>query len=536
MEVPERRNGYPIVLTASRAEMSHYGCNPFRAFICTFPETISRWILEKYIKLETNEDGSSRYALYGLRKVESMLRDAFGEDSIVVSNYENLGKFIGKNTWLLGVSTMDPLGLAYVSTTYNSLIGFGGESLNAVEFKRLMNHPHIRQYGPKILVGGAGVWQIRDSGMQEQLGIDVLFQGEGENDLVDVVRKMHGGEDVPSYFKASRTDHSGSLPLISNAASYGMVEVTRGCGRGCKFCSITSRKKHSIPLDEIMKEVEVNIRGGSNSIFIATDDIFLYKCRERFKPDREAIVDLYRTIASYPGVEYILFSHASLAPVIHDEKLLEELTPILMEKTFWTPENGNVYKQPFVTTEVGIETGSARLMKKNMPGKALPFPVDNWPELVVRGIGIMNDYDWWPLCTIMTGQPDETEEDVIATLDLIDDLKAHNAKMFYTPLVFIPLEDAIHAREKMPSLENLSELQWEVLTRSWRNNIDFWHPGRKWLYNPMFFLSHWLWARWRHGKKATVPMMHLAGFPESFIPLKVGKSCDPEDCRADPRS
>jgi hypothetical protein len=29
---------------------------------------------------------------------------------------------------------MDPMGLAYVSTTYNSLIGFGGESLNAFEF------------------------------------------------------------------------------------------------------------------------------------------------------------------------------------------------------------------------------------------------------------------------------------------------------------------------------------------------------------------------------------------------------------------
>jgi hypothetical protein len=35
------------------------------------------------------------------------------------------------------------------------------------------------------------------------------------------------------------------------------------------------------------------------------------------------------------------------------------------------------------------------------------------------------------------------EEDVIATLNLIDDLRDHNAKMFYTPVLLIPLHDAV---------------------------------------------------------------------------------------------
>jgi len=95
-----------------------------------------------------------------------------------------------------------------------------------------------------------------------------------------------------------------------------------------------------------------------------------------------------------------------------------------------------------------------------MKGKALPFRVDNWPELVVQGIGLMNDFDWWPLCTIMTGQPEENEVDVHATLELIDDLKAHHAKMFYTPVPFIPLKDAVLSGCRRTSLKNLSELQW----------------------------------------------------------------------------
>jgi len=521
-------DGYPIVLTASRAEANEYDNNPFSAFICTFPQKLSGLALKEHLEnLAHNDDGTAQRTIYGLRKVESLLINEFGEGNVVVSHYDNLHKFIGKKTKILGVSSMDPMGLAYVSTTYNSLIGFGGEALNSAEFKRLMAHPSIKKYKPKVVVGGAGSWQISEAGMQKQLGIDVLFQGEGEADLIPVFKKLMNDKPVPTYFEAKKPNRT-KTPLIKHAACYGMVEITRGCGRGCQFCSPTNRTKHSFPLDYIMKEVDVNIKGGSNTIFTVTEDIFLYKSKPGFIPNREAIVKLYKTIASYPSVDYILLSHASLAPVIYDRKLLEELSPILLEKTRWTPKLTKSYSKPFVSVEVGIETGSVRLMKKYMKGKALPYTVDKWPELVVQGVGIMNDYDWWPLCTIMTGQPDETEADVRATLDLIDDLRYHNAKMFYTPVLFIPLKEAVLGNHRRTNLKNLSELQWEVIARCWKNNIDFWSPDMRWLYNPMFFCAHWFYARWKHGKKATVPMMHLAGFP---IAQKVDKPCTPDYCQ-----
>jgi radical SAM superfamily enzyme YgiQ (UPF0313 family) len=521
-------NGYPIVLTASRAEANEFDDNPFAAFICTFPKKLSGLYLRKHLEnLANNDDGTAKRTIYGLRKVESLLTKEFGAENIVVAHYDQLHKFIGKDTKIVGISSMDPMGLAYVSTTYNSLIGFGGEALNASEFERLITHPSIQQFKPKIIVGGAGAWQINEADMQKHWGIDVLFQGEGEDDLIDVFKKMMNDEPVPSYFTAKKPNRK-KIPLIQKAACYGMVEITRGCGRGCQFCSPTNRTKYSFPLDYIMKEVKTNIDGGTHTVFTVTEDIFLYKSKPGFIPNRKAIVELYKSIASYPGVDHILLSHASLAPVIYDRKLLDELSPILLEKTKWTPKIHKSYPKPFVSVEVGIETGSVRLMKKYMKGKALPFSVENWPELVIQGVGVMNDYDWWPLCTIMTGQPDETEDDVRATLDLIDDLRYHNAKMFYTPVLFIPLKEAVLGNHRRTNLKNLSELQWEVIARCWRNNIDFWSPDWRWAINPMFFFSHWFYARWKHGNKATVPMMHLAGFP---IAQKVDKLCSPEYCQ-----
>jgi radical SAM superfamily enzyme YgiQ (UPF0313 family) len=523
-------NGYPIVLTASRAEANEFDDNPFAAFICTFPKKLSGFALREHLgTIPHNKDGAAQRTIYGLRKVESLISEKFGQENVIVAHYDQLHKFIGKDTKIVGISSMDPMGLAYVSTTYNSLIGFGGEALNAAEFEKLIKHPSIQYYRPKIIVGGAGSWQINEAGKQKKWGIDVLFQGEGEEDLINVFKKMINNEPVPSYFVAQKPNRK-KIPPITHAACYGMVEITRGCGRGCQFCSPTNRTKYSFPLEYIMKEVKTNVNGGTSTIFTVTEDIFLYKSKPGFIPNREAIVKLYKSIASYPGVEHILLSHASLAPVIYDRKLMEELSPILLEKTRWTPELSKSYPKRFVSVEVGIETGSVRLMKKYMKGKALPYSVDNWPEFVIQGVGIMNDYDWWPLCTIMTGQPDETEDDVRATLDLIDDLRNHNAKMFYTPVLFIPLKEAMLGNSRRTSLKNLSELQWEVIARCWRNNIDFWAPEKKWILNPIFFFSHWFYARWKHGKKATIPMMHLAGFP---IAQKVNKLCTPEYCQED---
>jgi radical SAM superfamily enzyme YgiQ (UPF0313 family) len=475
------------------------------------------------LKSVDNPDGSAMFAPYGLRKVETMLTEAFGRGNVVVSHYDNLDKFIGPDTKLVCISTMDPMGLAYVSTTYNSLLGFGGEALNSFEFQKLIEHPSIQKYKPKIMVGGSGVWQIRDAGYQSTFGIDVLMQGESEQDLIPTVKKLITGKPVDNYIVTRKPDYE-QIPFICGAATYGTVEITRGCGRGCQFCSPTMRRKHSFPLEHIMKEVEISVKSGSKMIFANSEDVFLYKSHKGFLPNRPEIVKLFRSIADYPGVEQIHLSHASLAPIIYDPKVLEELSPILLEKTDRLHSG-----KKFVTVEVGIETGSVKLMKKYMKGKAKPYSVDNWPELVVEGIGNMNDNDWYPLCTIMTGMPDETDDDVRATLDLLDDLKG--AKMFYTPVLFIPLPQAMLSDARRINLDHLSALQWEFITTCWRNNVDFWlRPGSQWKIEYLTLMSYLLFFRWKHGRKASKAVMKLAGFPNSIIQAHSDRACMPDFC------
>jgi radical SAM superfamily enzyme YgiQ (UPF0313 family) len=136
------------------------------------------------------------------------------------------------------------------------------------------------------MLGGSGVWQIKDADLQEQFGINVLFQGEAEKDLVPLVTRLLNGDDVPNYYISQQPDYK-KIPKINHAATYGTVEITRGCGRGCQFCSPTMRKKYSFPLSHIMKEVETTVNNGCRMIFPTCEDIFLYKSYPVFKPNRE---------------------------------------------------------------------------------------------------------------------------------------------------------------------------------------------------------------------------------------------------------
>jgi len=94
-------------------------------------------------------------------------------------------------------------------------------------------------------------------------------------------------------------------------------------------------------------------------------------------------------------------------------------------------------KQTWFGAEIGIETGSPRLIKEAMPAKANPFKPEDWPEVVKTAAGTMTDNNFVAACTLIVGLPQETEDDVIKTIELIDDLK--DFKSVIVPLFFVPI-------------------------------------------------------------------------------------------------
>jgi len=521
-DVMPKNDGVMIVLTASDIEMSDFNLNPFIAFAGGFPKVLVQKKL--YPDLPFNSDSTAKYAPYGLRKVESLLIEEFGEENVVTVHPNNLHHFIGPKTKIVAISTMDPLGTGFVSRTYTSILGLNGKPATLAEFEDLLSNPALRKYGSKIIVGGAGAWQIPNANMQDKLDIDTVLIGQAEHSIIQIFRRMLDGEKLEKVI-TMQIPKDTEISVIKKPSIYGTVEVMRGCGRGCAFCSPTLRQRYSFPLEHILKEVELNAKNGTKMIILQTDDIFLYHSKPKFIPNRKAIVKLIQSVNKIEDVDYIQIAHASLAPVVYDKKIVEEIAPALVEKSVWTC-NGS----PCASIEVGIETGSSRLMKKYMQGKMLPYKPEQWQDVVVRSIETLNDNDVYPLATLILGLPGEKKKDILATIELLDRLKG--SKIFYVPLLFTSEDESTLKQRKHKDLKNLDDLQWDILSGCWRHNINTWKPEINKIIMFASLLSY-PYFRLKHGKKMFKTVMKFSGLEELLVNEKIGIECQPEYCTHD---
>ncbi len=342
-------------------------------------------------------------------------------------------------------------------------------SLNTIEFQKLCHNKALQKARPncKVIVGGAGAWQVKGAKTRNFLGIDSVMIGEGDKEVPKLFRLAAEGKKIPPVIYTSSPNED-EIPIIKHASIYGNVEISRGCGRHCQFCTPTMQKRRDVPLSKIIKEVEVNVKEGADMITTATEDALLYKCKDKnFIPNKDAVIGLFKKLASYDQILSIQPAHISLAPVVAAPNLIEELSNILIEKSYYK-HNG----KPKIAVETGIESGSSRLMAKYMRGKSLPFKPEEWRDIVTQAYGILNDNNWVPLSTLIVGFPGEKEEDTIQTLELIDDLKSFTS--FFVPLLFVPLDKCILQNERGADLNSLSDLQWEFLSRCWRYNVQIW--------------------------------------------------------------
>ncbi len=413
-----------VVLTADRTLVSEYNKHVFLGFAACGPKFIPGWLYTKIFcpPVEENEDGTLKYAHCGQRKVEAaLINKGFSEEDVTVVSPDGLKKVVTKETKVLGITTHDPLGLGPASTTFSDLTG--RESFTSFYFRRLITDPVIRKYGLKVVVGGSGAWQLTDERIMAKLGIDCVVLGEGEKTAVEVIKKAVNGETLPSVVQGEVVPLE-EIPIIRKPTLNGLIEICRGCGRGCKFCNPTMLNFRCIPLENILEEVKVNVEAG-NGIILHAEDVLRYKAK-RFIPNEKEVLKLFREVKRL--TDKIGLSHFAHASVVSKPKLVEELSELL--------EAGSK-TNPFISGQVGIETGSPRLASKYMKGKAKPFKAEEWPEMIKQSHDILQDNHWVPAETLIMGLPGEQSEDVEKTIELIQDLSDY--KSMIIPLFFVPI-------------------------------------------------------------------------------------------------
>ncbi len=414
-----------VILTADRTLMSNYHDNEFLGFgTCAPPNFIPEWLFSYlfFPPLKT-KSGHPKQAPYGLRKTEAqLLKEGFHVETV---SPRYLSKYLTKAK-VLGIHTMDPFGLGPASTTLASI--FKKEPYLAKHFQNLLRSPAIKkakENGLKVIVGGPGAWQFRyrEKAIHD-LGIDCVVEGEAENIIGKIFKGAIEGESILSHYEVGvgEAPTLEQIPDIVSPSVNGLVELGRGCCRGCQFCNVTLRPLRWYPLEKINRELSVNINAGNTGTCIHAEDVMLYGSNNT-TPNEEKLVALHEIVTK--RCTGLSWSHCSLAAVASKPKLLSKLSELILQNQTWWG------------AEVGIETGSSEIAKKIMPAKAHPFSADNWHDVVVQGMGVMHDNMLAPACTLIVGLPEEQESDVLKTMELVDDLK--DMRSLIVPLFFVPL-------------------------------------------------------------------------------------------------
>ena len=455
----QEADGYKIVLTADRTLMSEYNGGIFLGFSACVPMGL---IPDKlYFSLlcpsvETNEDGSVKYAPCGTRKIEAALLDyGFKREDVIVAHPEHLEKVVGSSTKVVGVTENDPLGMGPATSTFTQL--FGGEAYMAVKFRELLNNPAIQRYKPKIVVGGAGAWQLENREVRRKLGIDCVVIGEGEKVVGSLFEKAINGEQLQEVVYGEVVDED-EMPLIKQPTIDGIIEIARGCGRGCDFCVPTLQRFRCLSIDHILKEVEVNLRAGRRPLLHA-EDVLRYKAKG-LEVNKEAVINLFKTVKSYPGVDSVGISHFALSSVASAPDLVEEISNILD-----AGKDGG-----WLSGQTGIETGSPRLIRDHMMGKCKPFEPEDWPHVVIDAFEVLSENSWVPVATLIIGLPGETEKDIDLTIDLIEELSTF--KSLIVPL-FLVSEGGIKDRAESFSVEKMTPKHSELFLKCWEHNLHW---------------------------------------------------------------
>jgi radical SAM superfamily enzyme YgiQ (UPF0313 family) len=462
-----KSDGFSIVLTADRTLMANYtllfdGMMAASQTTAAPPTIFGSLLMPRHAKNPQPDDCRARVAPLGLRRMEAALLAAdFSPDEVAVVAEENLHRAIGPATKIIGVSSGEPAGLGMNTSTMTSIAG--GKIYPEALFRRLMKTIGRlnRNHSAKIVLGGPGAWQIADDPSQRAaLGVDHLVAGYAEENVAAYFRRLLQNETLPDVLEGGWTPRT-NIPPIQGASTMGVVEISRGCGLGCPFCTLARVPMTHLPPETILADARTNVEAGLPNLAVLSEDFFRYGAAG-MNADPPALLALLRDMRKIPGVRLIQIDHANAVTIAQfDDAQLRAIHDLLAgpdaRRAIWV--------------NVGIETASAELLRAIGGGCKMNRDAEPWDKFSARQLRRLCQSGFFPLASMMIGLPGERDEHLRATLDWVRSLQ--NERMAIFPVLHAPIDGGLP-----PDPRQLRPLHWELIRACYRLNFR-WVP---WIY------------------------------------------------------
>ena len=304
--------------------------------------------------------------------------------------------------------------------------------------------------GLQIAVGGCMAQKDRDVILRKAPWVDVVFGTHNVGSLPTLLERARVEREAQIEIKEALETFPSNLPSRRESPYSAWVSISVGCNNTCTFCivpALRGREADRRPGD-ILAEIEMLVDQGVQEITLLGQNVNAY--RVEFG-DRQAFAKLLRACGTIDGLERVRFTSP------HPKDFTDDVIDAMAD----TP---NVMPQ----LHMPLQSGSDRILKamrRSYRSERFLGILDR-VRLAMPEAAITTD--------IIVGFPGETEEDFLATMDVVRRARFSAAFTFQysirpgTPAATMP--DQVPKAVTQERYERLVDLVNEV---AWEENRRF---------------------------------------------------------------
>ncbi|MCM1393047.1 MAG: 30S ribosomal protein S12 methylthiotransferase RimO, partial [Ruminococcus sp.] len=157
--------------------------------------------------------------------------------------------------------------------------------------------------GGALVVAGCLAQRYKDEVLTEMPEIDGIIGIGGNNDIVELVNDVLGGETVSVFPSEYCLPMSGDR-MLTTPNYWAYLKIAEGCSNRCAYCAIPSIRGsfRSRPMEEIIEEAKALAQGGAKEIVIIAQDVTKYGI-DLYK--KLSLAKLLRELCKIEGIEWI---------------------------------------------------------------------------------------------------------------------------------------------------------------------------------------------------------------------------------------
>ncbi len=298
---------------------------------------------------------------------------------------------------------------------------------------------HAKKLDDSIIIGICGCMAQEEGVVKELMKkhpyVDIVFGTHNIHELQDLILERNSKQNIRVYSCEGNVYENISYKRDSNIKAW--VNIQYGCDKFCTYCIVpyTRGKQRSRKSKEIIKEVKDLVKDGYKEVTLLGQNVNAYG---KDIEGELSFADLLQSVAE-TGIERVRFVTS------HPWDFTDEMIDAIAN-------NDNIMNY----IHLPLQSGSDSILKK----MGRRYTKNEYLELYnkikgrVKDVAITTD--------IIVGFPNETEEDFLETLDVVNKCKFDGAFTFiYSPREGTPaatMEDSVDLKTKEDRLYKLNEL------------------------------------------------------------------------------